>query len=26
VLEIATGQLRGHRAYTLSAAGLSPLG
>jgi len=26
VLEIATGQLRDHRAYTLSAAGLSPLG
>lgn len=26
VLEIATGQLRDHRAYTLSSAGLSPLG
>jgi NAD(P)-dependent dehydrogenase (short-subunit alcohol dehydrogenase family) len=26
VLEIATGTRRGHRAYTLSAAGLSPLG
>ena len=26
VLDIATGQLRDHRAYTLSAAGLSPLG
>jgi NAD(P)-dependent dehydrogenase (short-subunit alcohol dehydrogenase family) len=26
VLEIATGQRRDHRAYTLSSAGLSPLG
>jgi len=26
VLEIATGGQRGHRAYTLSSAGLSPLG
>src|SRR5882757_3779800 len=26
VLEIATGELRDHRAYTLSSAGLSPLG
>jgi NAD(P)-dependent dehydrogenase (short-subunit alcohol dehydrogenase family) len=26
VLEIANGQLRDHRAYTLSSAGLSPLG
>jgi NAD(P)-dependent dehydrogenase (short-subunit alcohol dehydrogenase family) len=26
VLEIATGERRDHRAYTLSAAGLSPLG
>ena len=26
VLEIATGEQRGHRAYTLSSAGLSPLG
>ena len=26
VLEITTGQRRDHRAYTLSSAGLSPLG
>jgi NAD(P)-dependent dehydrogenase (short-subunit alcohol dehydrogenase family) len=26
VLEIATGERRDHRAYTLSSAGLSPLG